>query len=598
MGMMNGSGGAARDFSSSALGGFTSTDNLVSAVGQQIDFKPGRTIWLAFQSTGTVASTTETILACRQGTFASGKGFWLTRAGTASGSSASRFYILAPGNSAAELGAANQAPSFGITLIAIVWRVSGNVVTSVMNGGPAINSVSAIPGVAVDATCTCYMGGPESGLGSIALTSGRVLALAVWSAEATTLEMQSGTFPGTGTRMNLPASVTGSASCTFDFVAARDFVPGAATCVTRGSSPVTFSVNGTPALATVAERRYAAAGSLYADSKRAESAVTAGGYAFTVRDTYARIGVTTDARHIGVECLSTMQSTFAPQSAVGLYNGGTYVSQTTITQDSIPQMFDIQAPAGSAKALRVWEGEQNETNGTTRVGTFVQAIRVPLYLSDGVTAANGSLLPVTPPQKRLILIGDSIFTGFYATTPHQGSLPALVRQDYPTSGTGGVTAFCAGTESAHNLASDTAAANATAALIAASCDGTVSNTIWIQLGTNDYGFLARASASFAVEYARLVDAIHAAVPAAILYLQSPFQRISPSTEAANSAGSTLPNFRTAISTVASARAGWTTYIEGGGGAIVSDANMYSDGIHMVDAGFAQAKAAMKVTLAY
>ena len=189
-------------------------------------------------------------------------------------------------------------------------------------------------------------------------------------------------------------------------------------------------------------------------------------------------------------------------------------------------------------------------------------------------------------------------TGFFVTTFSSQSITALLRADYPTSGTGGVTAHVAGSDSIGNVASTTSLVNATAASIAAELDGTVSNVLWIQLGTNDYGASPITVANFQTYYGQLLDAIHALVPGASIYCQSPIQRISPSSEAANGLGYTLPNYRTAISTVVSTRTSFCTYVEGAAGAIVSNANMYTDGIHLTTAGDAQYKAFIKTTLGY
>lgn len=585
-----------RVFTSSALGGFTSTDKLVSAAGQQVDFRPGKTIWLCFQSTGTINATTETILACASGTFGAGKGFWLTRAGAASGAAQGHFYVLAPGNNAVDLGAANAPALNGYTTICVVWRASDNAALVSINGGP-LASAGVCPAVAVDSSCVTYIGGPEAGLGSVALTSGRILELAVWSTEATAAQAQAGTFT-TGSRFILPASVTANAGTTFNFRPSRDWNGAASTVTTLGSSPITLTVSGAPTLTRVGEVRYSTLARNFLDSDFFSPQTDGSGNRYTVHDTYARFRLITDALSVGVETYSTMYATFAPQSMIGLYVNGTYTATQQMAQYAAPQLFDLQPGAGTGKVIDIWEGEQNETGGSLRIGTFVTAVRVPLYLSNGTTPVVTSIPVEVKPQKRLVLVGDSILTGFFASVPMQTSTPPLLRADYPTTGTGGVTSFTAGTESIHNLASSQVVADAFAAIIATECDGTASNTVWIQLGTNDYGFLSLSAATFATEYARLVDAIHVAKPGAILKLQSPIQRIAPSTEAANGQGSTLPNFRSAIQTIATARSSYCTYVEGGAAAIVSNVNMYSDGIHVGDAGFVEFKGFIKTTLAY
>ncbi len=572
-----------------AIGAFTSSNKVLSAANQLQTFQPGYTLWLAFKSTAH-ATTTEAVLGCSKGHPAgAGLGWVLARAGDDNGASSGKFALFA-GASFALL--TPNPPLNGITVVAFVWRLSDhNVLTSA--DGSALTSVGAVTApVALDATCKSMIGTDNgTGLGALPLGSGRILGYAIWSREANATEAQNNTFT-TGNRLLLPAAVRGDAACTVDFAAGRDWNGSAATITTLGSAPVTYAVSGTPSRLAVDELRYLARSILYFDTKRVEPMV-----GYVRRDAFARLRAKTSALSAVVEMTSNLFAGFPNQASIGSFTGGIWTSEKLASLNAGNEIFTAQVGAGTAKLVDFVEGVQNLSVGVFD-GTFINAIRLPLYLDDGVTLANSSMIYPTAVQHRLVLLGDSILSGFLATVISQHAQTALLRGDYPTSGTGGVTAFCCGSTSMFTYASDAATLAATVALIAAELDGTVSNDLWVQLETNDYGLSLWTPAAYQAAKIAFANAVHVASPGTRIWFQTAIQRIAPATEAANGLGFTCGAYRTATGNVVAACPTFCTLVDGAAGAIVSNGNMNADGIHMTIAGCAEYKASIKTTLAY
>ncbi len=204
-------------------------------------------------------------------------------------------------------------------------------------------------------------------------------------------------------------------------------------------------------------------------------------------------------------------------------------------------------------------------------GTYLQT-----YWTQMVLYGHSNLTIHTPASAgRLIIIGDSITTGFLATDnikdAYNTQLRALGRP---------MCEFGAGSLQLHDLVTDSTTATALATAIALYNPG----FIYTDLGSNDYGFAIWNAASFGTAYGLMLDALQTAMPNIHVWCQSPIQRISPASEAANGVGSTLGNYRTQISNAVSTRTAFCTYIEGAAAAIVPDAQMSSDGLHPTTAG--------------
>jgi lysophospholipase L1-like esterase len=180
-----------------------------------------------------------------------------------------------------------------------------------------------------------------------------------------------------------------------------------------------------------------------------------------------------------------------------------------------------------------------------------------LYSVTGITLA-----PKAAPNTRILAMGDSITYGFQAVGV---DLPfvswAEITKATLNQATYGFTNFGVQGIALNNYANSGPTITATVATLQALLDGTSKNILVIALGTNDYGGNVQTAAAFQTQLDNLVVALNTAMPALKILLFSPVNR---NVETANGLGSTLPNYRTAIQTVATARSTFCTYLEGNG----------------------------------
>jgi len=158
------------------------------------------------------------------------------------------------------------------------------------------------------------------------------------------------------------------------------------------------------------------------------------------------------------------------------------------------------------------------------------------------------------PTRRLVAVGDSIFTGQAATTFQSGGCAILTRNTYP----GRCTFLSAGIYSLFELSTVrypniTALANAIIGL----ADGTNTNELLIQVSTNDFGLSQWSTvASFQTAYQQLLTLVGSHFTNVWL------QTAGPRTDIANnSLGHTIAQYRTAVIS-ASLNAGVGVVIDG------------------------------------
>jgi hypothetical protein len=472
------------------------------------------------------------------------------------------------------------------------------------DGGDPIDKGAVPPAEACDASCTTYVGAGYLGPGRLPAGSTRVLAFATWASEATAAQASAFTFP-TGNRFVLPEAVR--AAAVVDLQPSRDWNGAASTLTTLGSAPVTLGVAGALRLFPVAEARYVADSAYYVDSRQAEPNVDSGGYAWTVRNPYAHLRAQTDAEYVSAEAYATIYWNY-PYPELGSYVNGIAGASVPVPLSRVPipgtahpaQIATFYVGAGAAKVVDLWEGSADTNDYFCqqyfRAGTFIQALRLPTLLTDGVTSANSSMLrPPPPPAHRVVLLMDEA-EGWYTVDPERTSVLARLRQSYPYP-TDGIAEY-----GGASLAMAEFAIRAdSVSSIVAQLDGTSTNAVWIGLGMLDYGGPTGDSAAhFQNAYQGVVNGICSGKPGTQLYLQSPLQRVAPATESANDYGNTLGDYRTAVQSIAtgSCPAGCScTYVNCGGGACVSNANMDGNtGIYLTNAGVAQLENVIASTL--
>jgi len=491
--------------------------------------------------------------------------------------------------------------TLGLHRMVLVWRASDSHILFAQNGSSLVDKGLLTQGSAPDSTCVTNIG-LSSDATYLSLASGSVCAWAVIPSELSSANAAALTAIGTTTSRfsfigSWPAGITPS----FDFDAGRDWNGSATTITPHGSASVALTVTGSPTLTNYSERRIPTTDGMYFDSK-----LSVAGSGYTVRNAYARLRVSgVSSRNIGYDWYDNFNN-FASQSGIGAYVSGIYFAQNQETFN-ISGTDDFVLPAGTNRTVDLWEG--NEIFFSAGVpypptGVFVTALRIPVGASQ--------VFPTGPPQKRLVFLADSIFSGFYPAAPFQNSVTAKVRADFPTTGTGGVTCWCWGGSELFYIGGTGAQRSTLATALASALDGTSTSYLWIQLSTNDYSNGAQwgtpAAPAFGTGYGDLLDKIHTASPSTHVYAQTPFPRVSPASEAAIS-GSTLGDYRTAIASACAARASYCTTVDGTAiyqnttiynSSTAPTGRYYTDGIHNDAAanGTGDIKAAIKSALSY
>lgn len=291
----------------------------------------------------------------------------------------------------------------------------------------------------------------------------------------------------------------------------------------------------------------------------------------------ARLRFQTDATTVDLDIVSDIFGNYPTFAKIGvLVNGAVHA---TITASAAAMTRYTQSlPAGSGKVVEFITGLQSRPIAAI-LGTFIRMATFPQNTNTALQAG--------PAGDKLLIYGDSIPVGANATDPATEGWPALLSDDW--IGQTIVEAF--GFRALRDDAVDTAARSAFVSKIASQSPA----TIWLAIGTNDYGLNKWSAASFGTAYAALLDDLHTALPSATIYCQTPILRVAPAVETANGSGSTLGNYRTQIGTAVATRGPWAILVDG---TLILSAgpNYDADGIHPTTAGHATYYASAKATL--
>lgn len=275
---------------------------------------------------------------------------------------------------------------------------------------------------------------------------------------------------------------------------------------------------------------------------------------------YASVDFTTSATAITVTAYNDIHDTFPTFASIGIYVDGVY-NQSILQGAEGTVTKSVILPAGS-KTVSIVNGPQSRPSPSNPViGTFIKSV--------------SSSLPMTQtnltPSNRLLVYGDSIVAGDAASPVQQTCWFQLVRAaSYPDS----VAQEAWGYRALYRDCSTSGQRAAFVSTIAAYSPV----TLWIAIGTNDYALNLWNAADFGTAYAAMLDDLHAAMPSLVIYCQSPTVRV---TETANGLGSTLGDYRTAISVAAAARPAYCTYIDG---STIITVGELSDNVHPNTAG--------------
>lgn len=266
----------------------------------------------------------------------------------------------------------------------------------------------------------------------------------------------------------------------------------------------------------------------------------------------------TTATSVDVTYVSTIQPIYGGFARISVDVDGAFYSSNLCPAAS--GVLTIALPAG-AKRVQLSNGPQSIVNGAV-IGTWVTD-----------ATFNTAATPVAPVKSGVVVYGDSITIGQDALPIDQNAWGMLVRR----AKTDHQFSFEAwGTRSLFDDANTSFLQDRFVSRIA---DFSPS-VIWLAIGTNDYGLNKWAAAAFGTAYAAVLDKLHAALPSAVIYAQTPLLR---TTETANGSGSTLGNYRTQIANAVSTRTSFATLVDGT--AIMTTASLV-DGVHPSTAGHA------------
>jgi len=558
-------------FSSAELGNFDeSASRYVRSSSGSLDFRPGKTLYISVDFASAAGANNELLVGYFTGNYAAGGKGWVLERGTSSD-----ILYLTSWDGIGYV-AINTGTRLGVRQIAITWKAADNHVVVSLDGGAAVD-VGSLVTPSSDGTCVVCVGSPAStgNLYADSLKTGSICAFGMIASELSSanLALASASMNGAtpNNRFILPSLF---ASPVVDFNTYRDWNGVAATITTLGSSPVTLAVTGAITKTDTSEVYYATSAAMYHDNGLNVSET------YAVRhNAFARIRFTTSLRRLAIHQTSTIYGWYTGSFAsIGIFNGGTYASNSTSTVANASQVVDSLMPAGSSKTIDLVEGTQAYVAGNI-LGTFISGIRLP---TDAVITAP------TAPADRVVNIGDSIDSG-YITANAQSDNPIAVLRGLTTRK---VTMLGWGSLSLYDFTNSGVRATWVAA-VTAMMNGTNSNTLVIEAMTNDYGLVTQSAANYATNAGAFIDALKVAVPNLKVVIFGAISRVAPASEAANVFGDTLGAYRTAASGLTSGRA-YLTYVDNSG--LVSGANHSADGIHVNTTGAAQIGAAKNSNL--
>jgi lysophospholipase L1-like esterase len=259
----------------------------------------------------------------------------------------------------------------------------------------------------------------------------------------------------------------------------------------------------------------------------------------------------TRATTITIEVRNTTPDAFGAVGEISVEDG----SEITTYQMQPGESTIVHPLPAGEKRVTITAGEQARFRGEMR-GVFIQEITF-----------NGHAVPIPPSAPRILVYGDSLAVGGNVDHPSAEAWPVLLRQYYSVR----VEAY--GYRTLHDDASTPEKRSEFTARIS----DWSPETIWLAVGTNDYGLEVWSAPEFGKAYAATLDAIHSSNPGARLFAQSPIWRAE---EPANSFGDDLDDYRQQIAGTCAARSAWCVYVDGRDPSFPQPEELDEDGIHL------------------
>ena len=287
--------------------------------------------------------------------------------------------------------------------------------------------------------------------------------------------------------------------------------------------------------------------------------------------TASSLTIETDGDYLIVEGNENIKSQYPDFSTLSFrINNGSWLSMDI--EATYSNYVDLSSYTGTV-TVEILSGVRSQPLGSELIGAWINAV----YSSPDATifrAVNPTTL-----NNPLVIYGDSISTGANATTPH-GGYGVLLRDNI----TRDVIINAKGWDSLNASASDDKS-------LSALCNKLLSanpTTIYLAIGTNDYGLATQTSSSFQTQYESLLNKLIELDSNIELICASPLTRV---TEVPNAAGSSLPDYRNAISNaVANINNPNVTYVDTTGWITTADLD---DGVHPTAAGHIKIEAQVR-----
>lgn len=310
----------------------------------------------------------------------------------------------------------------------------------------------------------------------------------------------------------------------------------------------------------------------FADNGHPEIQIGSDKKPYILSTTGARLVYQTTATSVDITTYNDIYSVYPALTGIGIRVDG--ADHDYIEPGSAGEVVtsSVSLPSGD-KVVEFITGLRTSPNGgppNQVLGTFIRNL--------AFNAAATSLTSSQVTSPRMWVYGDSITAGANATEAPLEGWVQLVRNEYAGSVINDSWGFRA-------LYRDAATADMRTDF-AAYIASLRPSIIWLAIGTNDYGISLWTAANFGTAYADLLDKIHALLPSATIYCQTPIDRTS---EGANGVGSTMAQYRTEITTASNARSGYCVTVDGT--AFLGTGDL-ADGVHPTTAGHALYAAAV------